>query len=207
MIPLAEFLELEDDDREDLIPYIWAVDKDNHLMRVLVSEEIVTSTIERRDFWRMMKSIAGLDRAVSEDDIANQVRADVIGKISSGLMSLATGGNGADLAASLTSVSTPGKAAGGNGSTPPSGGVNGFEPVWIDTPECTTCDDCIDINPKIFAYNDEDKAIIVDPAGGPFKDIVKSAEKCPAEVIHPGTPANPNEKNLEKLIKRADKFQ
>ncbi|MCK5499268.1 MAG: ferredoxin, partial [Gammaproteobacteria bacterium] len=96
---------------------------------------------------------------------------------------------------------------GGNGSSPPSGGVNGFEPVWIDTPECTTCDDCIDINPKIFAYNDEDKAIIVDPAAGSFKDIVKSAEKCPAEIIHPGTPANPNEKNLEKLIKRAEKFQ
>ena len=121
-------------------------------------------------------------------------------------MSLATSGNAADLAVSLTSTSTPGPVAGGNGSTPPSG-INGFEPVWIETPECTTCDDCIDINPKIFAYNNEQKAIIVDPTAGSFKDIVKSAEKCPAEVIHPGTPVNPNEKDIEKLIKRAEKFQ
>jgi len=206
MITVAKFLELQDDEREDLIPYIWAVDKDNHLMRVLVSEEIVTSTIERQGFWRLMKSIAGLDRVVNEDEIANQVRNDVVSKISSGLMSLATGGNAADLAASLSSTSAPGSVAGGNGSTPLSG-LNGFEPVWIETPECTACDDCIDINPKIFAYNNEQKAIIVDPTAGSFKDIVKSAEKCPAEIIHPGTPVNPKEKDIEKLIKRAEKFQ
>jgi pyruvate-ferredoxin/flavodoxin oxidoreductase len=27
------------------------------------------------------------------------------------------------------------------------------------------------------------------------------------KIIHPGTPANPNEKGLDKLIKRAEKFQ
>ena len=46
-----------------------------------------------------------------------------------------------------------------------------------------------------------------DPKGGPFKDIVRSAEKCTAGVIHPGTPANADEPGLEKLIKRAAKYQ
>ena len=79
--------------------------------------------------------------------------------------------------------------------------------MWIDTPECTACDECTAINPKIFAYNGEKKAVIVDPKGGPFKDIVKAAEKCTAGCIHPGTPFNPAEKDLAKLIRRAEKFQ
>ena len=48
---------------------------------------------------------------------------------------------------------------------------------------------------------------MVNPQGGSYESIVKAAEKCTAEVIHPGTPWNSNEKNLDKLIKRAEKFQ
>jgi pyruvate-ferredoxin/flavodoxin oxidoreductase len=46
-----------------------------------------------------------------------------------------------------------------------------------------------------------------DPKGGPFKDIVRAAEKCTGRCIHPGTPVDPNEKGVDKLIKRAEKFQ
>ncbi|NOQ15139.1 MAG: hypothetical protein GQ583_11775, partial [Methyloprofundus sp.] len=97
-------------------------------------------------------------------------------------------------------ASTPASAA-------PAATAGGHEPVWIETPDCTTCDECVEINPKIFQYNAEKKAIVVDPTAGTFEDIVKSAEKCTAVIIHPGTPWNPNEKNLAKLIKRAEKFQ
>lgn len=78
---------------------------------------------------------------------------------------------------------------------------------WIESAECTTCDDCITINKRIFAYNADKKAIFKDPKGGPYKDIVKAAEKCPAMIIHPGQPADPNEKDLEKWVKRAEPFQ
>ena len=71
----------------------------------------------------------------------------------------------------------------------------------------TACDECIDINPKIFVYNASKQAEVINPKGGPFKDIVRSAEKCPADCIHPGTPCDPNEKGLDKLIKRAEKYQ
>ena len=81
------------------------------------------------------------------------------------------------------------------------------EPVWIETPECTACDEWYDIAPKMFAYNDDKQAIVVDPKGGSFKDVVRAAEKCTASCIHPGTPWNMNEKDVDKLIKRAEKFQ
>ena len=33
-----------------------------------------------------------------------------------------------------------------------------------------------------------------------------AAEACAPEIIHPGDPLNPDEKNLDKLIKRAEPF-
>jgi len=78
---------------------------------------------------------------------------------------------------------------------------------WIESNECTTCDDCTTINRSIFAYDDSELAYIKDPRGGPYRDIVKAAEKCPSDIIHPGKPLNPKEKDLDKWIKRATKYQ
>ena len=39
-----------------------------------------------------------------------------------------------------------------------------------------------------------------------FKELVLAAERCPVSIIHPGTPLNPKEKGLEKLIARAAPF-
>jgi len=79
--------------------------------------------------------------------------------------------------------------------------------VWIESKLCTTCDECITINKKIFGYNKDKKAVVLDPKGGPFRDIVKAAEKCSAKIIHPGRPLDPKEKDLDKWVKRAEKFQ
>ena len=37
-------------------------------------------------------------------------------------------------------------------------------------------------------------------------DLVTAAEKCAPAVIHPGDPLDPDEKGLDKLIPRAEKF-
>ncbi len=79
--------------------------------------------------------------------------------------------------------------------------------AWIDTPLCTSCNECIDTNSKVFQYNAEKQAFVADPAGGPFADIVKAAENCPVRIIHPGAPHNPDEPNLEEWVKRAEPFQ
>ena len=81
----------------------------------------------------------------------------------------------------------------------------GNEP-YIDTLRCTSCDDCLKVNPKVFVYNDDQQAYIADASAGTFKQMVMAAEACPAECIHPGDPLNPKEKGLDKLIKRAEPF-
>jgi len=206
MVLLHEFLKMDEDDREGQFPYIWAVDDKNRLIRVLVAQEIVLSCEERQDFWKQLKSLVGADEVVDVAAITQQAQVDMAQKLTSGLLALANGGDTSGLSNVMASA-TP---ANGNGAIAPlnGGGEAGdYEAVWIETPECTACDECVDIAPKIFQYNDDQLAIVVDPKAGSFKDIVKAAEKCTAGCLHPGTPWNGSEKDLEKLVKRAEKYQ
>ena len=41
MVPLADFMQLEEDEREGKFPFIWTVDKRQHLSRLLVDETMV----------------------------------------------------------------------------------------------------------------------------------------------------------------------
>ena len=50
------------------------------------------------------------------------------------------------------------------------------------------------------------REIYVDADGGPYRDIVKAAEKCTAGVIHPGIPRDQSAKDIAKWIKRGQKF-
>ena len=77
---------------------------------------------------------------------------------------------------------------------------------WLESVLCTTCNECTDINNKLFKYNGDKQAYIADPKAGTFAEIVEAAEKCPTKLIHPGAPLNPNENGLEELIKRAEPF-
>jgi len=203
MLPLHEFLDLQSEDREGRFPFIWGVDQKNRLMRVLVSAELVRSCEERRQFWRQLKSLAGQYKRVDVAAMVEQAKRDMAQKLTASLLAMATGGGFGKLS-DLPPLPSPG----GNGQGAlAQGGSGGWEPVWVDTPECTACDECMKINPKIFAYNGEKKTIILDPKGGPYKDIVKAAEKCTAGCIHPGTPWNPVEKDVDKLLQRAQKYQ
>ncbi len=78
--------------------------------------------------------------------------------------------------------------------------------AYIETDRCTSCNECTNLNNRLFAYNASKQAYIKDPKGGSFAHLVQAAEKCPAGLIHPGTPLNPKEKDLEKWLKRAEPF-
>jgi pyruvate-ferredoxin/flavodoxin oxidoreductase len=206
MVPLAELLEMAAGDREGLFPYIWAVDAKNRLMRVVVSEELVRSCEERQAYWDQLRGLCGELGKVDVEQVRNEAKAEMAQRLTSSLLAMAGGDPGA--LALLTGGG--GNGSGGTHAAEGAGavGANGdWEPVWVETPECTACDECTTINPKIFKYNKDKKIEIVDPKGGPYKDIVKAAEKCTAGCIHPGTPWNPGEPGLDKLVKRAQKYQ
>jgi pyruvate-ferredoxin/flavodoxin oxidoreductase len=193
MVLLADFLKLSEDEREGKFPFIWGVDKKNRLMRVMVSEELVLSCEERQHFWQQLKDVAGLNVAtVDTEAIANQARAELLSKLSA---SLATFGAGVPADAPAATVAAA-----------PAARADGYEPVYIDTPECTACDECTKLAPKVFQYNADKKATVINPQGAKFADLVKAAEKCTAGCLHPGTPWNMNEPGVDKLIARAAKY-
>ena len=78
--------------------------------------------------------------------------------------------------------------------------------AYIDSLRCTACNECTQLNNKLFAYNDKKQAFVKDAAAGTFKQLVMAAERCPVAIIHPGTPENPNEPDLDKWVKRAARF-
>ena len=84
--------------------------------------------------------------------------------------------------------------------------VLSFDEPWIDTPLCTSCNDCLKINTRVFLYNEEKQAYLGDLDQVTYAELVTAAELCPARCIHPGQPRNPNEAGLEALIERAAPF-
>jgi uncharacterized Fe-S cluster protein YjdI len=77
---------------------------------------------------------------------------------------------------------------------------------YIETARCTSCNECTQINDKMFGYNENKQASIINPDAGTYRQLVEAAESCQVSIIHPGKPRNPNEPGLEDLVKRAEPF-
>jgi pyruvate-ferredoxin/flavodoxin oxidoreductase len=211
MVLLSEYLELAEDDREGKFPYIWAVNQKNRLIRVVPAEPIVRSCEDRRNFWRILKSLAGLKPAMATES-AERIRAEFARTLAARLMEMVA--NGTLLGDVPASTATTGPVAALPAAALPVAAAtpaepaktNGYVAPWIESELCTSCNECVGINAKIFAYDADQHAFVKDPKGGPYKDLVRAAEKCTAQVIHPGTPSDPNEKDAAKLLARAAKY-
>lgn len=219
MLPLSEFLNLSPEAREGKLPYIQAVGASGKLLRLMLSESIVESCEDRRHFWRMLQALAaqpgsgtGTARE-SEAQLSERLRAEIAQNLVHSILKLSDGGV-------TTTVATPGIAqsgATGESSTGVSqsdsnagpGADGDYIAPWLETEHCSACDECMQLNAKIFAYNADKKAVIQEPRGGPYRDLVKAAEKCTAGVIHPGLPdaaeraATPD---IESWIKRGERY-
>ncbi|MBP6764835.1 MAG: pyruvate ferredoxin oxidoreductase, partial [Rubrivivax sp.] len=203
MLPLADLLQLDADERSGRFPYIWAVDGKKRLMRLIVSEELVRACEERLQFWRQLKDVAARPGAEADTvAIAERVRADLMQRISASL-----GLSGSDAGTPALALSAPAapaaSAAPGAAASSPAGS---HEPCWVESPECSACDECTTLAPGAFAYNGQRQAIVINPKGAKYADLVKCAEKCTAGCLHPGTPWNPAEPGLDKLVARAAKY-
>ena len=77
---------------------------------------------------------------------------------------------------------------------------------YIETPKCSTCEECVKINDRMFKYDANKQAYIADPDAGTYRELVEAAESCQVSIIHPGKPRNPQEPGLEELLVRAEPF-
>ena len=151
-------------------------------------------------------------------DLTHELIQRIVAQVSSG------GGIGAEEAAGATAPVTVPNAQGAPDATAPTEAASepevetaapedeeedddvSFDDPYIDTPLCTTCNECTNINSRMFAYNENKQATIKDVTAGTYAELVQAAEKCPVHIIHPGKPKNPDEPGLDKLIERGAQF-
>ena len=58
---------------------------------------------------------------------------------------------------------------------------------YIETSRCTSCNECTQINDKMFGYDANKQASIVNPDAGTYRQLVEAAESCQVSIIHPAS--------------------
>lgn len=77
LVPLAEWLRLDDDETAPAsLPYVWAVDGDGRLRRLVVRRALAVACGDRLDFWRTLQELSGA-RSEYAREAAEQVREEV----------------------------------------------------------------------------------------------------------------------------------
>jgi len=160
----------------------------------------------------------GPERTVKEILLTADLRADLKADFTTdsraefGATAVKTAGKTAVETAGKTAVETAGKTAVETAVKTAVSSTAVAEPdelqmeAFIESARCTTCNECTNLNGKMFAYNADKQAYIKDVKAGTFAQLVTAAERCPVSIIHPGTPLNPKEKDLAKWVTRAKRF-
>ena len=55
--------------------------------------------------------------------------------------------------------------------------------VRIDRNLCTGLGNCVALAPTVFELDEEDKAVVLDPASVPDDALLEAAESCPYDAI------------------------
>lgn len=262
LVPVADYLALSPDEANRLLPFVWAVDANGQLHRLVVSRELILACRDRLNFWHTLQELAGVrnpyvERAIEGTQAAEReqaaaererlkaehaaevarVREAAAGEAMQRLADTLLGLDWTHAAGGFAPLArlAPAPAAGpvtmpASGHAEPSDGPPDIEPArpaaapmpaqaqnatdtaaglagpWIDTPLCTSCNDCTNLNPRLFLYNEDKQAVLGDLGAGTFAQLVEAAELCPARCIHPGRPWNPEEPELDALTERAAAF-
>lgn len=197
MCPVSEWLALPERDQADRIPYVWAVDAEDRLHRVIVDQKLMQATRRCLQLWHRLQEHAGINDSHATALLARERAAwEASRPASAGPASAAPAtvevGAEPPPPASKTAVDEPKRSS---------------DEAWIETARCPSCNECQTINPQMFAYNENKQAFIKDITAGTFRQLVEAAEACQVAIIHPGKPRNPAEPGLAELIERAAPYQ
>jgi len=204
MVPVADYMDGASGNGSQTVPYVLMIDNKHMLYRLVVDERMINAARRCKDMWHGLQEMGGLNNSHAlklldqerqrwqdekERELADLTeRAEPVGK--PGISEPTPEVVGPEVADAPVDDIVE---------------VSSDEP-HIDTLRCTTCNECTDVNPQMFNYNDNKQAFIADPTAGTFRELVEAAENCQVSIIHPGKPKDQNEPNLDELIERATPF-
>jgi ferredoxin len=187
MVPVAACLSEAARGLPVRLPSLAMVDDRNRIQRVIVDDKLVRETRRCREMWHSLQELAGVRGGRAVRAKAESAAAEPAAQ------------------APVSAQNPPAEKVAPAAAETPSSAPPSDEP-YIETPRCSSCNECIQINPRMFAYDENQQARIVDASAGTYRELVEAAENCQVAIIHPGKPKNPNEPDLDELRKRAEPF-
>ena len=193
LTPVAACLEQASADSVASVPYVPVVGNDNVMQRLIVDDKLIRIARRCRERWHALQELGGV-----HNSYASAARADAETEPAH--------------VESLPEIAFEPEVPVVKETIQPETGVDddpgtSSDEASIDTPRCTTCDECTNRNDRMFAYDDNKQAYIKDIAAGTYRELVEAAEVCQVAIIHPGKPRDPGEAGLDELIARAEPFQ
>jgi len=193
MVPVADWLALDEAEAAKRVPYLLAVDSQDTLQRVIVDARLMQATRRCLLLWRRLQEHGGVHDSHAERLLAREKAAWAAEKP-------------AEAVAAPAAAAEPVVAAAAAGPEP-SAPAHSRDEAWIETARCPSCNECQLINDRMFGYDERKQAFIKDLAAGTYRQLVEAAESCQVAIIHPGKPRDPNEPGLEELLVRAEPFR
>jgi hypothetical protein len=193
MLAVAEVLSREAKDLTGKVPCLLMVDGDNRLVKVIVDDRLVRMARGCAEAWRSLQELGGIHNSHAARLVETERKAWAAQAVSA--------------PAESTPVATP--AAVAAAPAPAAAEAPAEKPSddpYVETARCSSCNECIQINDKLFGYDANKQALILNPDAGTYRQLVDAAENCQLSIIHPGKPRNPNEPGLDELVKRAEPF-
>lgn len=198
LIPVADYLERPGADTIESAPYVPVVGGNNILQRLVVDDKMIRIARRCGERWRTLQELGGV-----HNSYASAARADAASELSSAQPESKAADETVPAVVDKVPIveemiqSQPAVVAEPETDS---------EEAYIETPRCTTCDECTNRNDRMFAYDDNKQAYIKNLDAGTYRELVEAAEACQVAIIHPGMPRNPGEPGLDELIERAQAF-
>jgi hypothetical protein len=158
-------------------PGIKMVDGRGLLHDLVIGDPVIGQTRRARDRWLRLQRLA---RGPASDQAAVVVQEEAVPEV-----------------AAPPAVATPAPEAPKTASS---------DDAYVETPRCTSCEECMQVNNRLFGYDANKQAFIANIDAGTYRDLVTAAENCQVSIIHPGKPRNPDEPGLAELLERATPF-
>ena len=202
MIAVDEALTRERKGLPDKVPSLLMVDADNVLQKVIVDARLIREARRCREMWHSLQELGGVHNSHAEKLLAREKKAWEE-RMQQDAEANAPSAAGVALATAPAASTAPVGASAPLEQEP----ERSPDEAYIETPRCSTCNECTQLNAKMFAYDKNQQAYIADIKAGTYAQMVEAAESCQVSIIHPGKPLNPSEPGLEELLKRAELFQ
>jgi len=191
MVPAAEWIAREPDNDMDGVPFVFAADEANRLSRLITDRRAMGAARQCLDNWHRLQELGGVHNSHAER-LLRQERQAWEERQAQAAPPPVPQAKGEPAPAAAEAKTEPAE---------PSPGA-----AYIETARCSSCNECTQLNNKMFAYDANKQAYIADVGAGTYAQLVEAAENCQLGIIHPGKPLNDDEPGLDELIKRAEPF-